>query len=144
MKTTDRVSGPWCQDLAIEVIRERWPDLVHGRDYVVGHPVNTDRVQIGPPDFLYWRVRGMRKPTMRELKAIFTADETHYRAALARRYRNLMLLASDAKAVSPADLPPTAQGRWSGWTAYRQALREVPEQTGFPLEIDWPEPPDAS
>lgn len=27
------------------------------------------------------------------------------------------------------------------WQAYRQALRDVPQQAGFPLEINWPESP---
>ncbi|WP_412841983.1 phage tail assembly chaperone, partial [Cereibacter johrii] len=31
----------------------------------------------------------------------------------------------------------------AAWTAYRQALRDVPEQPGFPAEIAWPEPPAA-
>ncbi len=28
------------------------------------------------------------------------------------------------------------------WLAYRQALRDVPQQSGFPLAIAWPECPD--
>ncbi|RHZ91526.1 hypothetical protein D1122_21100 [Cereibacter sphaeroides] len=31
----------------------------------------------------------------------------------------------------------------AAWAAYRQALRDVPEQPGFPAEIFWPEPPAA-
>jgi len=27
------------------------------------------------------------------------------------------------------------------WQAYREALRQLPEQTGFPTAIDWPTPP---
>jgi hypothetical protein len=27
------------------------------------------------------------------------------------------------------------------WRAYRQALRDVPQQAGFPQTIEWPEPP---
>ena len=27
------------------------------------------------------------------------------------------------------------------WKAYRQALRDVPEQEGFPYDVIWPEPP---
>lgn len=30
---------------------------------------------------------------------------------------------------------------YSQWQTYRQALREVPEQAGFPLAIVWPTPP---
>lgn len=28
------------------------------------------------------------------------------------------------------------------WSAYRQQLRDLPEQDGFPFEIAWPERPD--
>lgn len=31
----------------------------------------------------------------------------------------------------------------AAWTAYRQRLRDVPEQPGFPAEIFWPQPPAA-
>jgi len=29
------------------------------------------------------------------------------------------------------------------WAAYRQALRDVPSQAGFPWTITWPQPPGA-
>ena len=29
----------------------------------------------------------------------------------------------------------------SEWQGYRQSLRDVPSQSGFPWEISWPEPP---
>ncbi len=28
------------------------------------------------------------------------------------------------------------------WETYRQALRDVPEQAGFPMSIEWPEKPN--
>lgn len=28
------------------------------------------------------------------------------------------------------------------WSSYRQSLRDVPEQEGFPFDIVWPEKPD--
>lgn len=31
----------------------------------------------------------------------------------------------------------------AAWTAYRQALRDVPEQPGFPTAITWPQEPSA-
>ncbi|AZB56845.1 phage tail protein, partial [Cereibacter sphaeroides] len=31
----------------------------------------------------------------------------------------------------------------AAWAAYRQTLRDVPEQAGFPAGIAWPEPPAA-
>ena len=29
------------------------------------------------------------------------------------------------------------------WAAYRQALRDLPEQQGFPFNIEWPEAPES-
>lgn len=39
-----------------------------------------------------------------------------------------------------ADAPLTEQERQAWWD-YRQALRDVPEQPGFPANVTWPEPP---
>lgn len=30
------------------------------------------------------------------------------------------------------------------WAAYRQALRDLPEQQGFPFNIEWPEAPEGN
>jgi hypothetical protein len=38
------------------------------------------------------------------------------------------------------DAPLTAN-QVAAWKAYRQALRDVPEQVGFPSSIDWPAAP---
>ena len=29
------------------------------------------------------------------------------------------------------------------WLDYRQALRDIPDQTGFPEEIEWPQEPES-
>lgn len=53
----------------------------------------------------------------------------------ARRERNFFLAASDWTQLSdaPVDSVP--------WIAYRQALRDITAQSGFPWEITWPEKP---
>lgn len=38
-------------------------------------------------------------------------------------------------------LPDVPEKTKDAWTAYRQALRDVPEQPDFPTQIDWPEKP---
>lgn len=55
--------------------------------------------------------------------------------AQARAQRNSLLAASDWTQV--ADAPVDA----AAWAAYRQALRDVPDQPGFPGVIDWPSIP---
>ena len=51
-----------------------------------------------------------------------------------RRKRNRLLSDTDFLALSDGVLTEE-------WAAYRQALREVPQQTGFPFEVVWPVKP---
>ena len=56
----------------------------------------------------------------------------------ARARRQQLLVASDWTQV--ADAPVDA----AAWAAYRQALRDISDQPGFPELIDWPDPPRKS
>jgi len=57
------------------------------------------------------------------------------RAAQVRDDRNSLLSQSDWTQV--ADAPVDKQA----WADYRQALREIPDQAGFPWNVVWPEQP---
>lgn len=57
------------------------------------------------------------------------------KAAAIRAQRNWRLSSSDWTQI--ADSPVDA----AAWAAYRQALRDVPQQAGFPETVVWPEPP---
>ena len=59
-------------------------------------------------------------------------------ADAARQDRDMRLTATDWTQV--LDAPIDAATR-AAYRAYRQALRDVPEQDGFPGDIDWPEEP---
>jgi hypothetical protein len=50
----------------------------------------------------------------------------------ARSRRDLLLAASDFSQLADAPVDKEA------WATYRQALRDVPEQKGFPNTITWP------
>jgi len=52
-----------------------------------------------------------------------------------RAERDRLLTASDWTQVADAPADATA------WATYRQALRDVPQQEGFPENIKWPEKP---
>jgi len=56
-------------------------------------------------------------------------------AASIRSRRNTMLADSDWTQVADAPVDKNA------WAVYRQALREVPQQPGFPSSVVWPEAP---
>jgi hypothetical protein len=40
------------------------------------------------------------------------------------------------------DDTPMSNTQKAGWAAYRQALRDVPDQAGFPWEVEWPVQPE--
>lgn len=54
-------------------------------------------------------------------------------AAQARATRNSLIAATDWTQAS--DIPQTLKDKWA---PYRQLLRDVPTQAGFPQSIDWP------
>ncbi len=60
----------------------------------------------------------------------------NYLADQARTQRDLMLSECDGKMAIDSTSDKTA------WTAYRQALRDVTEQEGFPETITWPLKPE--
>jgi len=57
-------------------------------------------------------------------------------AASVRSERNGILALSDW-----TQLPDVPQATRDLWASYRQALRDIPEQEGFPYEVEWPETP---
>ena len=61
-------------------------------------------------------------------------QETDY-AAITRSKRNALLAASDWTQVADAPVDQTA------WAAYRQELRDIPDQVGFPASVVWPVAP---
>ena len=52
-----------------------------------------------------------------------------------RSKRNALLAATDWTQVPDAPVDQAA------WATYRQALRDIPQQDGFPTNIVWPEQP---
>ena len=59
-------------------------------------------------------------------------------AAEAREKRNALIAETDYMAMPDY---PLDEERKAALIAYRQALRDVPEQAGFPRQIDWPTKP---
>jgi hypothetical protein len=61
-------------------------------------------------------------------------------AAKARKQRDTLLAQSDWRVVKQAE---TGTPMAAEWVSYRQALRDITEQAGFPRDIIWPVNPDA-
>jgi hypothetical protein len=68
-------------------------------------------------------------------EAAYKARKDAEQAATVRNQRTEMLKDCDWTQIADSTADKTA------WATYRQALRDVPLQTGFPWEITWPTQP---
>jgi hypothetical protein len=74
-----------------------------------------------------------RAKTPEELK---TQDDN--KAAQERNFRDRLLSMSDWVVIKSVEVEVP---ELDSWKTYRQALRDVPAQPGFPWTIDWPQTP---
>ena len=65
--------------------------------------------------------------------AALKAEEESMKPMMARQERNILLSESDVYAL--------ADRITDEWRTYRQALRDIPAQAGFPDNITWPTKP---
>lgn len=94
------------------------------------------------------------------LQRAIDAGDTDTAAEIARAIRNRLLKACDAELALDRlglQVPSGASfAAWldflralgealaGSWATYRQALRDLPEQEGWPLNIEWPIAPNAN
>ena len=71
-------------------------------------------------------------------EAAWAAGENDRKAEQVRLERNTKLTSSDW-----TQMPDYSGADKAAWAIYRQALRDIPQQPGFPTEITWPVSPDA-
>lgn len=74
--------------------------------------------------------------TAAEQEAAYKAQKDADQAKLVRDDRNKRLTETDWTQVADAPVDKAA------WATYRQALRDVPSQAGFPCEVQWPTQPE--
>ena len=100
----------------------------------------------------------MLQTLQRAYKKAVERQDTELAADLARKIRNKLLDESDKQCALDKVMPPAPTGTtftdwldWlkalsnvsnNEWGTYRQALRDLPEQEGFPLNVIFPEAPD--
>lgn len=65
-------------------------------------------------------------------------DDSEQRTQI-RKERNQKLSECDWTQLDDTPLDNVAKAEWA---AYRQALRDVPDQLGFPLNVIWPSQPE--
>lgn len=110
-------------------------DRVRGDPKIIFIPEYAERFIPAPDDVDHgWTFDGTTftappQPSAEELRA--------QEAASARAFRDQLLAQTDW--TQAADVPQATKDKWA---PYRQALRDVPQQPGFPENIQWPAKPE--
>lgn len=121
-----------------------YPNAVHGRDVFVCHMVEPENPNPVSTAFIaHWDVPGVPEPSLSELMQaiaphVNTAKAT-VRAHDVRVQRNAELDKSDILFTRATEDENAAQV--AALKTYRKALRDLPLQSGFPFNVDWPELP---
>jgi hypothetical protein len=100
-------------------------------------PVVSDSqiLQEGTPVFDQAKQCWVQVFTVRDMTLNEVQQRNEIQADQIREERNMLLAKSDWTQLADSAADKVA------WASYRQALRDIPSQAGFPLEINWPDQP---
>jgi hypothetical protein len=90
-------------------------------------------------DELEWLSTDIEQPSDAEIEAEVARLIAEQPAKEARAERDRLLTESDWVTIRATD---TGNAVPTEWQTYRQALRDITEQTGFPENIEWPSKPE--
>jgi len=120
----------WVQH-ALAELRKNTPDWYSWKDLSLGHSWEN-AVSI---------IDGVTKPTKKEFDDKVIELKQRYVEDQVRNKRDRLLSQSDwvvTRATETSESIPTE------WADYRQNLRDIPQQTGFPHDVVWPVDPEES
>ena len=91
-------------------------------------------------DELEWLSTDIEQPTDAEIEAEVARLQEEQPKKEVRAHRDRLLTETDwvtIRATDTGDPVPTE------WLDYRQALRDITEQSGFPDNVEWPQEPES-
>ena len=118
----------------LEIITVGDKDLIYVRENIEKETINTDVSEtVGYiADEYFMTLPHPATGNYKEYIVAAKAMEYENLANLARSRRNQLLSATDYLALSDQTMPDNVK-------IYRQKLRDIPEQSGFPYEIEYPQ-----
>ncbi|MBL3963104.1 phage tail assembly chaperone [Burkholderia sp. KCJ3K979] len=119
-------------DELLFVLQQEYPNLVAGRDYLLARRLNPDGTPTEHARVDRWP-DGIDKPDADWILARVPVHRKAYEESPVRNQRDQLLAQTDW--TQGADVPTATAARFA---EYRQALRDLPEQAGFPHSVDWP------
>jgi hypothetical protein len=99
---------------------------------------DTQVLEEDPPVFSNEDQRWTQIWRVRDMTAEEVASRNDAQAANIRAQRDIKLAETDWIVIKNLELNANIPGAWE---VYRQALRDVPAQSGFPWTITWPNQP---
>ena len=118
----------------MEIINIDDKDLIYVRENIEEETISTEGSETTGyiADEYYMTLPHPATGSYEEYIIAAKALEYENLANLARNRRDQLLSATDYLALSDQTMPENVKD-------YRQKLRDIPEQEGFPYEIEWPE-----
>ena len=118
----------------IEIINVDDKDLIYVRENIEEETLSTEGSETTGyiADEYFMTLPHPATGSYKEYIVAAKAMEYENLANLARNRRDQLLSATDYLALSDQTMPENVKD-------YRQKLRDIPEQSGFPYEIEWPE-----
>lgn len=115
-----------------DLTREQWDEIGYNEAMPLKRePFTTYETQWVKGDDLVYREKVVSS-------VVDEAAKTETQAAEVRAERDHKLTVTDWMQL--ADCPLTTEQK-NAWTEYRQALRDIPQQAGFPATVEWPNNP---
>lgn len=126
-------------ELLIVTIETMWPNLVHGQDYLVAHPIdNATGAHAGDAYIMRWSAKNIAEPDIAFLLSQCESNRPALNGRKALVTRSTLLSQTDWTQVP--DAPLTAD-QVAAYKTYRTALRDITKQPGYPSAIEWPVAP---
>lgn len=131
-------------DELIGLIQKVYPNAVHGQDFVVAHPVAAgSNERTGPAQILAWNLPQEPLDVDKDLTQLWEAHGVQIQTDIAARHarsKRVVLLQQADVLVNIAHDSNDATALAKA-VSYRKALRDIPQQPGFPDSITWPTQP---
>lgn len=127
------------------ILAKKFPKLARCVDYWVSHPVDEKTLKQTKSAWVpIWYPRNIPQPTPVDLLNWWPEFEAEYELTIdaperVRKERDALLAEADRLVERAADAGEA--DREATLRRYRAALRDVPQQAGFPLDVVWPQLP---
>lgn len=109
-------------------------DIVHNSSY----PEQIEGFRIIEAQPIIVDGRWIKQFKHEEIAKVVSSSFNDLRDAAINVRRNRLIMLKDSDWTQGKDIPDEVSLRWQ---PYRQALRDITTQPGFPYDIIWPEPP---